>query len=54
MATIQSRINRARRLCFASEGQYSNEVGLEDVNFIIKEIQQEIDTYVNDGYFWDI
>lgn len=54
MATIQSRINRARRLCFASPWQYDDTVWLEDVNFIIKEIQQEIDTYVNDGYFWDI
>lgn len=54
MATIQDRINRTRRLCFASENQYSNDAWLEDVNFIIKDIQQSIDTYVNDGYFWDI
>lgn len=54
MTTILDRIDRTRRLCFANNNQYSDIAWLQDINYTIKDLQQTIDSRVDDGYFWDI
>lgn len=54
MSTLQTIIDRNRRLNFVDEYQYTNAQALEDANYRIHQIEDYITSDIWEWFFWDI
>jgi len=54
MATLQTRVDRARTKNYVNSTQYTDTVALEDANVIIHQIEDYITSAIWEGFFWDI
>lgn len=54
MATLQTRIDRARSLNWVDKLQYDDVLWLQDANIIIHQIEDYITSAIWEWYFWDI
>jgi len=50
---VQQIIDRARRLAYVSSSQYDDTKAIEDFNVIYSDVVNQINTQVNELYFWD-
>lgn len=54
MSTLQTIVDRNRRINYVDSSQYTNAMALEDANFRIHQIEDYITSAIWEGFFWDI